>query len=160
MSYGVHIERFDAQDSHGITLEEWLAYVTSDQEMQHIPVILPVQRFVDQFRLSAPNPSSGPIVDKAIPTLHPLRFIELEGHSHEDLIDSQIGPCSEVLGGGAGRQLGVGRTHVERTFSSEKVFTNCLPALPPVPLVPKGNIGRTTNLDGGVAGCARLFVPV
>jgi integrase len=26
-----------------------------------VPVILPVQRFMDQFRLSAPNPSSGPI---------------------------------------------------------------------------------------------------
>jgi hypothetical protein len=33
MSYGVHIKRSEAQDAHGITLEEWLTYVRSDQEM-------------------------------------------------------------------------------------------------------------------------------
>src|SRR5215510_16394172 len=33
MSYGVHIKRSEAQDVHGITLEEWLTYVRSDQEV-------------------------------------------------------------------------------------------------------------------------------
>jgi len=33
MSYGVHIKRSEAQDAHGITLEEWLTYVRSDQEV-------------------------------------------------------------------------------------------------------------------------------
>lgn len=33
MSYGVHIIRLS---SHGITLEEWLAYVRSDHEMHHL----------------------------------------------------------------------------------------------------------------------------
>jgi len=36
MPYCVHIMRSEAQDSHGITLEEWLAYVISDQEMHHL----------------------------------------------------------------------------------------------------------------------------
>src|SRR5215475_9099986 len=36
MPYCVHINRSEAQDSHGITLEEWLAYVRSDQEMHHL----------------------------------------------------------------------------------------------------------------------------
>ena len=34
MSYGVHIKRSEAQGTHGITLEEWLAYVRSDKEMR------------------------------------------------------------------------------------------------------------------------------
>ena len=36
MPYCVHIKRSEAQDCHGITLEEWLAYVRSDQEMHHL----------------------------------------------------------------------------------------------------------------------------
>jgi hypothetical protein len=36
MSYGVRIKRSEAQYLYGITLEEWLAYVRSDQEMHHL----------------------------------------------------------------------------------------------------------------------------
>jgi hypothetical protein len=36
MSYGVHIKRPESRHSDGITLEEWLAYVRSDQEMHHL----------------------------------------------------------------------------------------------------------------------------
>jgi hypothetical protein len=55
MSYGVHIERFDAQGSHGITLEEWLAYVRSDQEMHHIGEAVIKTSKGDTVRYDAPG---------------------------------------------------------------------------------------------------------
>src|ERR1700747_3298624 len=56
MSYGVHITRSEAQDSHGgITLEEWLAYVRSDQEMHHIGEAVFKKSKGDTVRYDAPG---------------------------------------------------------------------------------------------------------
>lgn len=55
MSYGVHIKRPKAQDSHGITLEEWLAYVRSDPEMHHVGEAVTKTSKGDTVRYDAPG---------------------------------------------------------------------------------------------------------
>ena len=55
MSYGVHIKRSEAHNSHGITLEEWLAYVTSDQEMHHLGEAVIKTSKGDTVRYDAPG---------------------------------------------------------------------------------------------------------
>jgi hypothetical protein len=65
MSYGVHIKRPEARDSHAITLEEWLAYVRSDREMHHLGEAVTKRSKGDAERYDAPgmtewiNPQTG-----------------------------------------------------------------------------------------------------
>ena len=55
MSYGIHIKRFETQYPHGITLEEWLAYVRSDQEMHHLGEAVMKTSKGDTVRYDAPG---------------------------------------------------------------------------------------------------------
>ena len=55
MSYGVRIKRSEPQYPHGITLEEWLAYVRSDHEMQHLGEAVIKTSKGDTVRYDAPG---------------------------------------------------------------------------------------------------------